>query len=105
MYLEDKKIKYQYGLYTQVRAATPYITYMPYIQNIQDIFRYIEHIETKHRHYRQMFYIDNDFYKNKYTLECGGTYYKFLKRRVLVWDTVSLHEDNSSYNNKVINLF
>ena len=98
-------VKYQYGLYTQVGNARPYINDLTFISNMYDLSRYIEEIEKRHHHYRQMFYIDNDFYKNKYTLECGGTYYKFLQRRVLDWEEVKIQECKPRYCNNVINMY
>lgn len=102
---QDNKIKYQYGLYTQVGNATPYITELKGVENMQDVYRRIEEIEKRHNHYRQIFYIDNDFYKNKFSGECGGTYYRFLKRRVLGWEDVSEENLKPKYYGKVISMF
>lgn len=105
MFYNDNNIKYQYGLYTQVGNAKPYINELRYANNMQDIYRCIEEIEKKHNHYKQFFYIDNDFYKNKYSLECGGTYYKFLKRRILEWTDICIYNTNHKYCDNVINMF
>lgn len=104
MFRADNEIKYQYGVYIQIGNAKPYVNELTHIWNMQDLYRYIEDIEKKHRHYRQMFYIDNDFYENKYSLECGGTYYRFLKRKVLSWEDVSERNVKPQYYGKVINI-
>lgn len=105
MFYADNKIKYQYGLLTQVGNAKPYVNDLTYVTDMQGIYRYIEEIEKRHNHYRQLFYIDNDFYENKYTIQCGGTYYKFLKRRVLEWSDVSIEDERPKYYDNVISMF
>ena len=88
-YLNDKHSKYQYGVFKQVGDACPYITELRF-DNLEGLLYYIGEIERKHNRYRQPFYIDNDFYKNKYELREGGTYYKFLRRPVNDWEEFSL---------------
>lgn len=70
-YLNDKHPEYEYCLYIQVENALPYIMEYKNIITYEDLFRKIQEIEKKHNRYRQRFYIDNDFYDNKYTLESG----------------------------------
>ena len=86
-YLNDKHPKYEYCLYVRVGQALPYIANK--FSDISDVYRFITQIEKRHNHYRQIFYIDNDFYQNKYSLEAGGTYYKFLRRPVFDWEEFS----------------
>lgn len=100
-YWEDKKIKYEYGIYCKVGSGLPYIRSVH--SDMKQIYIAIEEIEKRHNHYRQLFYIDNDFYKNKYSLECGGTYYKVLRRPILEWEEFETVE-KPQYNN-VINFF
>lgn len=83
-YLNDKHPKYEYALYCRVGQACPYIARI--FDSINDVYRYVQEIEKKHNHYGQRFYIDNDFYNNRYDLNAGGTYYKFLRRPVFDWE-------------------
>lgn len=82
-YLNDKHPKYEYALYCRVGNALPYIART--FTDLGDVYRYILEIEKRHNRYHQVFYIDNVFYKNAYTLGAGGTYYKFLRRKVEDW--------------------
>ena len=84
-YLNDKHSKYQYAVFKQVGSACPYITEL-HFDNLEALRYYIGEIEKKHNRYRQVFYIDNDFYNNKYEAREGGTYYKFLRRAVNDWE-------------------
>ncbi len=81
-YLNDQHSKYEYALYVRVGKALPYIKYT--YTSLDDIYRCVEQIEKRHNHYNQFFYIDNDFYQNKFNQNCGGTYYKFLRRPVYI---------------------
>ncbi len=95
-YLNDKHSKYEYALYCRVGNACPYIART--FNSIDDVYRFVNDIEKRHNHYRQIFYIDNDFYNNKYNLNCNCTYYKILRRPVSDWvDNWEVEENN--YNN------
>ena len=99
-YLNDKHSEYEYCLYTRVGSACPYITELHSVSNLDDIMRRVEQIEKRHNHYAQIFYIDNDFYNNKYSFNQNGTYYKFLRRKVFDWEEFDSNED--IYNDKQI---
>lgn len=102
MYYSDYKQKYEYGIYCQVGSGTPYIRKI--YSDMKQVYVAIEEIEKRHNHYRQLFYIDNDFYDNKYTLQCGGTYYKVLRRPIAEWEEFKKYETSKQYDN-VINMF
>lgn len=84
-YLNDQHQDYEYCLYIQRGHACPYINQL-YVRDLDGILREVTEIEKKHNRYHQRFYIDNDFYKNAYSIGSGGTYYKFLRRRVADWE-------------------
>lgn len=94
-YLNDKHSKYEYAVYCRVGQALPYIQKI--LNSIEDVYRYVNELEKRHNHYRQFFYIDNDFYDNHYSLNNGGTYYKILRRPVSDWD--DKWEDSKTCNN------
>lgn len=83
-FLNDIHPKYEYALYVCVNGACPYIKCQ--FNNIQQVFQCVDSLEKKHNRYHQVFYIDNDFYINKYTSSMNGTYYKFLRRNVYDWE-------------------
>lgn len=97
-YLNDKHPKFEYALYCRVGEACPYIVPRKF-DDIDEILRYIEELEKRHNRYNQIFYIDNDFYKNNYNSNCGGFYYKFLKRPVLDWE--EFYTKDNKYNNVI----
>lgn len=104
-FLNDKHPEYEYCLYTQIDNALPFITELRYITTPEDLFRKIQEIEKKHNHYKQRFYIDNDFYDNKYSLNSGGIYYKFLRRNVTDWQEFNNFNDSSNaYKSRVIDI-
>ena len=104
-YLNDQHPRYECALYTRVGNAVPYITEKRYIINITDILREIDSIERRHNRYRQIFYIDNDFYENKYSINQNGTYYKFLKRPVNDWEELDTKTEESRINTNVLKFF
>lgn len=83
-FLNDKHPEYEYVLYCRHSDAIPYISRT--FDSFPDVLRYIEELEKRHNHYHQIFYIDNDFYENKYSININGTYYKFLRRPVADWE-------------------
>ena len=108
-FLNDKHPKYEYALFTQIKNGLPYITELRYVTKQNDLLRVIEEIEKKHNRYSQKFYIDNDFYDNYYSLETGGTYYKFLKRKVSDWEVFeeleNLENLTTTRTTKVLNFY
>lgn len=96
-YLNDKHSKYEYALYCRVGNACPYIARI--FNSIDEVYRYANEIEKRHNHYRQFFYIDNDFYNNNYNLNSNGTYYKFLRRPVSDWEDNWEETTEKSLNN------
>lgn len=87
-YLEDKHPSYEFTCYVQVKSGSPYIgTWRG--DNMLDVYRQIKEIEKRHGRRRQHFYIDNDFYNNKYNNNDYVYYYRFMQRKVNDWETVS----------------
>ena len=103
--LNDKHDKYEYGLYIQVNNGLPYIINFPVTDAYKCISVRIQEIEKKHNRYNQRFYIDNDFYNNKYTLDSGGTYYKFLRRIISDWEEFESFTEGSNLDkSKVVDI-
>lgn len=86
-YLNDKHPQYEYCLYVKNGNACPYIART--FTDMFAIYQFIDEIEKKHNRYNRVFYIDNEFYKNRYSLNIEGIYYKFLKRKVNDWEEVA----------------
>lgn len=89
-FLNDQHPKFEYILYCQHGNAQPF--FIRTFNDIEEVYRYITELEKRHNHYHQIFYIDNDFYKNKYSIKQNGTYYKFLRRPVVDWQEFNLKE-------------
>ncbi len=100
-FLNDKHPKYEYTLYVRVGQAKPYL--MRTFDSIEDVIRHTEALEKRHNHYRQIFYIDNDFYKNRYNENLNGTYYKYLRRPVFDWE--EFNESEESKVAKILTLY
>lgn len=98
-YLEDKHPTNEYGCYIQNKGAMPYIAGWRG-SSIEDVYRYIAEIEKRHNRYRQHFYIDNDFYNNKYNNSDYVYYYRFLIRKINDWDTFHIRKNLFKIVNK-----
>lgn len=93
-YLQDQHSQYEYALYTRVGIGTPYIMLLPYT-DFSEIHIKVNDIERKHQRQGTVFFIDNDFYHNIYSNAIGGTYYKFLRRKVNDWECFETKEKES----------
>lgn len=96
-FLNDQHDEFEYILYVKVGNATPYLAGLRPMRTWKEIMDTIEWIEKKHsKPYMDWFYIDNDFYENKYPLIATSTYYKILRRKVNDWQTFKT-KDNLIY--------
>lgn len=84
-YLNDKHPKFEYCVYVRVGNACPYI--MPRkFEDMQQVYRFISETEKNNNRYNRIFYIDNSFYKNNYSRNMNGIYYKILRRKINDWE-------------------
>ena len=102
-YLNDKHPEYEYALYCRVGSATPYIVPRKF-NDMSDVLRFIDELEKRHNRYHQIFFIDNDFYENKYSINHNGTYYKFLRRKVFDWEEF-IADEGTINRVKIIQLY
>lgn len=86
-YLNDRHPDYQYAVYCKYQGGSPYIKTV--LDNKEQLDQYIESIVNRHNQFHHIFYIDNDFYDNKYPKDLQGIYYKVLKRKVNDWEEVA----------------
>ena len=54
-----------------------------------EVKQFLQELEEKHKRLSTVYYVDNDFYNNKYNANEKGTYYKVLKRPIADWEEVS----------------
>lgn len=90
-FLNDRHDMFEYSIYTRVGTACPYISGK--YNTLEQVMIRIGEIERKHNHYGQLFYIDNDFYQNKYNINITGIYYKVLRRPVADWEEFTTNEN------------
>lgn len=86
-YLNDKHPQYEYCLYIRNGTGCPYIA-----RTFDDMFeaqRYIIELEKRNNRFHRIFYVDNEFYKNQYSPNIEGIYYKILKREINDWEEVA----------------
>lgn len=86
-YLNDKHPSYEYAVYCRVATACPYIKAT--FNNKKQLKAFMEDIIKWHNRYHQIYYVDNEGYKNDYNNNLNGTYYKILRRAVNDWEEVS----------------
>ena len=87
-YLNDKHPQYEYCLYVRNGSACPYIMPRTFTDE-WEAKNYAYEIEKRHNRFNRIFYIDNDFYNNRYSPNVEGIYYKFLRREVNDWEEVA----------------
>ena len=104
MFLETKHPKFEYTCYVQVKNGCPYIGIWRG-ESIADVYRDILQIEKRHNRYKQHFYIDNDFYINKYKDNDFVYYYRFMFREVNNWQTLCLKDNADKSDNKVLQFY
>lgn len=104
MFLETKHPKFEYTCYVQVKNGCPYIGIWRG-ESIADVYRDILQIEKRHNRYRQQFYIDNDFYKNKYKNGDFTYYYRFMFRKVNDWQTLKLKEKEQPSRDRILQFY
>ena len=91
-FLNDVHPEYEYVVFCRVGNAQPYLKTV--FSKFSQVEQFIQGVEKWHNRYNQIFYIDNDFYKNYYTKQINGTYYKILRRKVNDWEEFSADSKN-----------
>ena len=93
-YLNDKHSQYQYVIYCkQNMRAFPYLLPREFdsLKEVKIFFR--ENIEKRNERYGYIYFVDNDFYHNRYSQNINGAYYKVLRRKVNDWKEFKTTED------------
>lgn len=85
-YLNDVHPKYEYTVYCRVADACPYV--MRSFTKKKDVDAFLRNLAKWHDRYHQIYYIDNKGFKNEYTINMNGKYYKILRRPVNDWEEV-----------------
>ena len=85
-YLNDKHSDYEYVIYCKRNyMSLPYLMPVQF-STLREVKHFIsENIEKTNDRYGYTYYIDNDFYDNKYSQNLNGAYYKVLRRKVNDW--------------------
>ena len=90
----------QYGIYIRCNGGTPYMIH--FYDNIlsakQKLYDMIQLDEDRGRAY----FIDNDFFFNKYTCNLNLKYYCIKERDVSEFTNYSEQKDNLNEKNKII---
>lgn len=81
--------KFEYCVYCKVKNGKPYIIPGIEMSNMVEVSNFLKELEEKHKRLSTSYYVDNDFYQNKYSANEKGTYYKVLKRPIADWEEVS----------------
>lgn len=85
-----EKIKYEYTIYCRQGSAMPYYihTYKDYFSALQDLRSIVDREEKLERFY----FVDNDFFDNKYSQAFANSKYLQLRvRKVTEW--VEYHDN------------
>lgn len=90
----------QYGIYIRQGSGTPYMIH--FYDNIystkQKLYEMIQLEEERQRPY----FVDNDFFNNKYRLVVNLKYFLIKERDVSEWKNYSESEKEKETNNKII---
>ncbi len=90
----------EYGIYIRQHSGTPYMLHI--YDNINSaklkLYEMIQLEEERQRPY----FVDNDFFKNKYNISIKLKYYCIKERDVSEWKNYSEEESKQQDNNKII---
>lgn len=90
----------EYGIYIRQYSGTPYMIHI--YDNITSaklkLYEMIQLDEERQKPY----FVDNDFYNNKYNISIKLKYYCIKEREVLEWKNYSEEKNNRENDNKII---
>lgn len=91
----------EYSIYCRYSGATPYILGKIY-NSKEDVIRRIYEIVASEEDRGYLYYVDNDFFENKYPLLIKNQMYLCVREReVSSWKKISnSHEDKENKNTK-----
>ena len=100
--MDKEKLKKEFCIYIKNGRGTPYTigTY----NSFREAFIALNNMLGLEQERGRFYYVDNDFYNNKYPPNMYGKYFSILERNVTEWKTYeSLAEkDSKDKNNKII---
>ncbi|MCI8411871.1 MAG: hypothetical protein HFJ40_05525 [Clostridia bacterium] len=90
----------EYGIYIRQYSGTPYMIHI--YDNITSaklkLYEMIQLDEERQKPY----FVDNDFYNNKYNISIKLKYYCIKEREVSEWKNYSEEKNNRENDNKII---
>lgn len=98
--MEEKKLKKEYCIYCIYNRANPFIlnTYSSFEEAKIKLYEIILQEEARNR----IYYVDNDFFKNKYNPNVLGKYFCIKERCISEWEIYKESKRNSSKNGKIL---
>lgn len=100
--MENEQFKEEFAILKINNRGSPFI--LNTFDNIEkaktELFTLINQDEKRNK----IYYIDNDFFENKYTVGLNAQkYYRIIKRKITEWETYkSARESNKTNNNKIL---
>lgn len=102
--MDKDKIKKEFCIYTRNGRGSPYI--ISSYSSFQDAFFALNSMIGIEQERGRFYYVDNDFYNNKYPPNMYGKYFCILERNVTEWEKYeSLSAKNSKDKNGKIIMF
>ncbi len=96
--MEKKLTKKEFCIYVRNGQGKPYI--LSSYPTFRDASIALNNIITYEEERGKIFYVDNDFYENKYPSSVNGKYFCILERSVSEWEKSESLVSRSSKNSK-----
>ena len=88
--MDKDKIKKEFCIYTRNGQGSPYI--ISSYSCFQDAFLALNSMVGIEQERGRFYYVDNDFYNNKYPPNMYGKYFCILERNVTEWENMKVYQ-------------
>lgn len=95
-------MKKEFAIYCIYNGGTPFILHQ--YDTIQEAKINLYNLISLEDERNRIYYVDNDFYENKYPAGILGKYYKIVERRISHWEKYSEVNINIADNKKLNNV-
>lgn len=92
----------EYCIFIKNKNGLPYI--LDTFSNIDDVKLQLMRMVSLEEERNRFYFVDNDFFENKYPLNGNGKYFCLKEREVTFWQNYS-EKDNNIKKENIINFF
>lgn len=93
----------EYCIFIRCGSACPYRT-SPY-SSFEEAKKALLNMTDDFEYRNKFFYIDNEFFKNKFPLTATSIYYQIQEREVFEWEKYNKNTNEIRYNCKILKFY